>query len=127
MQSPSSDSARGEPEHSREEAECDSSLPLLAVVRSRVIEGVEVPSARVAAASWKPINKETEGNNPQDKHNKVERPEGESPCHWQEKKDGEEKGEACNNFGVDETLSWASANLVSSAELMADETSNDGG
>lgn len=98
---------------------------MLAVVDSRVVPWIEIP-ARTTAAGRHPINEETESNNPQDEHDKVERPERECPCHRQEKEDGEEKGEACNDFGVDETLAWASSSLVSSAEFMADETGNDG-
>jgi len=125
VQSPGSEGTRGEPEDGREESESKSGLELLAVVGSRIVPWVEVPSG-AAAAVWKPVNEKAKGNNPQDEHDKVERPEGESPCHWQEKEQGEKDGKASDDFGVDHTLSWTNTSLVSSAKFMADETSNDG-
>jgi len=86
VQSPSSDSSRSKPENGRKEAESEGSLPLLAMVDGRIIKWVEVPS--LAAFKWtNPVNKETKGNDPEEEHDKIERPERESPCHWQDEED----------------------------------------
>jgi len=126
VQSPGSEGTRCKPEDGGEESESEGGLELLAVVGSRIVPWVEVP-ARAAAAVWQPVNKKTEGNNPQNEHDKVKWPKGEGPSHWQEKEDGEEQGEASDDFGVDHAFSWRSIGLVSSAKLVADETGNDGG
>jgi hypothetical protein len=122
-QSPGSEGARCKPEDGREESESEGGLELLAVVGSRIVPWVEVPArakraVRIdpirgkdvlfdlpAAAVWQPVNKKTEGNNPQNEHDKVKWPKREGPSHWQEKEDGEEQSETSDDFGVDHAFS----------------------
>jgi len=88
-----------EPAQRREEGECNGCLPFLAGI---TLESDTSPVEDVAATIADPVNKQAEGNPPEDGHDDVRWPVKVAVGEREEPKEGKENCKTGNNFGIDE-------------------------
>jgi len=99
VHNPETKSSRSKPEDGAQEAESDISLPLLA----RALVGQVAPVEDAAAVERaNEGDEQAEGDEPEDGDQEIDWPVQEGAAEWEQPDEGEEHGEGCDGFGVDE-------------------------